>query len=752
VRIAQGLRWGITGVATTVALVVGGASPALGSGDANVASCPDATEASPGFGVPLPDCRAYELVSEANSGDAANITGSYGFPEGVHVYYKSFFPTAGAGARNGGPERFLATRTPSGWRQTAISPPQGRGPSNMTLLMLEDAEGVSFTSDFSTAFVKSPFQDPLEEPQLNQTTGMAVYGLSVDSGTATLVSAPDGEELLTQGMIEGQNYRGFAEANDWGLFLAGASADGSRAFFVTTAKLKTAPGAPKDTHEASNEIYERTGGHTYLVGVLPDGRVPACGAEVGQGVPSTLSYAHYSYGAIAPSGANVVFFSPGPDSGIGVTCGGGGLFLRDVVDGTTVELPGTFFGGRAGVGAGGEEEIFTLATSGAIYEYHVGTGQTTEIGAGDLLAYSADGSRVYYVAEGGSSPGIYMYDEGVTKLIPGTEAGNYRVGEAGTGGGLILSNELTVYAQTHNMPVATPDGSHLLFIDSAQLTNYDNEGHHEAYVYDADTNAVTCVSCNPSNPSPSSAGQAQLIDEFSTDIGEQPYQTPSPPFIANDGSRVVFETTEALVPQDTNRIEDVYEWDREGTTGCNTESLHVESLAESPAYSPVDGGCIYLLSSGLGVGVPSNSGIIDGTHLVGASENLNDVYMQTSESLLSGTDSASKLYDVRVDGGFPSVEATYGCEPGQCRAGAGVPAAFEAPASIGFAGSGNLEGTTASKQKPVKLSRRQKLARVLRACRRQRTRRRRAACERAARARYGAKLAGRKRWRSGGSR
>jgi hypothetical protein len=731
VRVDQCLRLGITGVAAAAALMIGGVlttPPALAGGDANMPNCPAATEASPGFRVTLPDCRAYELVSESDSGDAANVTGSYGFPEGIHVYYKSFLPTTGAGARSGGPERFLATRTPSGWEQTAISPPQGRGPANMTLLMLENAEGVSFANDFAHAFVKSPFQDPFEEPQLNQSTGMVAYRLSVGSGAVSLVSLPD-TGPLTQSMIEGPNYIGFAEANDWGLFLTGAASDGSRAFFVTTAKLATAAGTPQDTHETSNEIYERAGGHTYLVGVLPDGSVPVCGAEVGQGVSSTLSDEHYSYGAIAPSGRNVVFTTPGPHAIAAKSpCNEAGLFLRDVANGTTVPLPGGAYGGRAGTGAGEEEKIFTLA--GEIFEYHVGTGQTTEIGVGDLLAYSADGSRVFYLVEGGSNPGIYMYDNGVTKLIPRTEAGGYRIGAAGTGGGLILNEEPTGYANTHNMPVVTPDGTHLMFIDTAKLTEYENEGHHEAYLYDAETETVTCLSCNPNLNGAPLQGQAQLIDEFSTDIGEQQYQTPSPPFISDEGSRAVFETTEALVPQDTNGIEDVYEWELVETNGCT---------ASSHFYSSVDKGCVYLLSSGTGVGVPSNKGIVDGTHLVGASENLNDVYMQASDSLLPGADSASKLYDVRIDGGFPYKPPAFGCEPGQCRTEAGSPASPEAPSSAGFAGSGNLKMT---KHRSARLSRSQRLAKALKACRKRRSRRRRAMCERAARSRYRAAAGG----------
>jgi hypothetical protein len=741
-RVVGRLREKAAELAAFVAVMVGvpAGGRAYAAGDANRLVCPVATETSPGFRASLPDCRAYEAVSESNSDDTANVVGSYGFREGVHVYYASFLPTP-AGVGSGLPERFLATRTSSGWVQRTISVPQGEGPSQLALAAQENAEGVVFTQDFSEAFVDSPFRDPFEAPQLNQTTGMGVYKLSLASGAVSMLSLPD-SGVLTQEMLEGSGaYAGFAEANDWGSFLIGGSADGSRAFFVSTAKLATAPGSPQDTHETSNEIFERTGGHTYLVGVLPNGSVPVCGAEVNQGVGSTTGTDPlYSYGAVAPDGANVVFNSPGhfPFSVKG-PCNEGGLFLRDVVDGRTVQLPGSTFGGRAGTGPGEEEKIFTFGATG-IDEYHVTTGETTEIGEGDLLTYTPDGAHVYYL---GPEQGIFAFEEGKPPVrVPGTQEGGYTAGVIG--GGLIES--ITNYGETRNMPVSTPDGYDLLFIDAAKLTAYENAGHYEAYVYDTKKNEVTCISCNPlhRNPvslelEPESQGQAQLIDFFSTDIGEQHYQTPSPPFISNDGSRAVFETTEALVPQDVNGTEDVYEWEREGTEGCSTESVHLESLAESPAYSPVVEGCIYMLSSGLGKEVPNENGIVDGTHLVGASENLQDVYVQTSESLLPGLDNASKLYDVRVGGGFPYIPSSHGCEAAQCRLPDGESAVLGGSTSESSTGPGNPKRTAVRRAGgSAGAPRRRRLARALRSCSGHKSKRRRRVCERRARRRFGA--------------
>ncbi len=740
-QVIDGLCEKAVGVAAFVAVMAGvtAGGRAYAAGDANQPSCPVASESSPGFRASLPDCRAYEIVSESNSGDTSNVVSTDGFPDGVHVYYESFLPTPAAGVGSGLPESFLATRTPSGWVQRPISAPQGEGPSQMRGAAQGNAKGVVLTGDFSEAFLDSPFRDPFEVPQLNQTTGMGVYKLSLADGAVSMQSLPD-SGVLTQATLEGSGvYAEFAKVNDWGSFLVGGSTDGSRTFFKTTAKLATAPGTPQDTHEASNEVYERTGGHTYLVGVLPDGSVPVCGVEANPGVGSTVgSQVFYSYGAIAPSGANVVFDSPGADAvGAKEPCGEGGLFLRDVVHGKTVPLPGSQFAGRAGTGSGEEEKIFTFGASG-LDEYHVTTGHTTEIGEGALLAYTPDGARVYYL---GPEEGIFVFEEGRPPVrIPGTEEGGYRLSEGATsGGGAILPGSFG-FGETANMPVSTPDGSDLLFIDSAKLTKYDNcpvvEGnkvcHHEAYIYDAKANQVTCISCNFAGRSPE--GQAQLIDSANLDVGEQAYQNPWAPFISNDGSRAVFETTEALVPQDVNGTEDVYEWTRAETNGCEAPSA---MKAAGPAYRPVLEGCIYLLSSGLGKEIPSEEHLVtNGTHLVGASENLQDIYIQTGESLLPGLDNTSKLYDVRVEGGFPATPpATHGCEPEQCKPQVASAAPLGQPVVAGGAGNRkSVSGGTSLK--------RRKLRRALRACRHKKKRRLRLRCERAAHRRFGGAVRG----------
>lgn len=750
-------------VAGVAALFVVAVPAALAAGDANVSSCPASTESSPGFRSGLPDCRAYEVVTGANSDDVANVYETYGFPEGEHFMYSNELPKPGEGAAAGFQESFLATRTAQGWKQTSLSVPQGEGPPELTLGVQTSSEGFMFTNDFADALIVAPLQNPLEVPRLDETTGAMVYDLSLSNGAISTVSLPDSGKL-TQSMIEfpavfKENLRG--RDNGWGLYLAGASEDGSRVFFSTTAKLATAPGTPQDTHLASGEVYERTGGHTYLVGVLPNGEVPMCGAEVGQSDKSTAESAESSYGsgAISRSGSNVVFHTPGGETE-GADCAERetGLFLRNVVAGTTVRLPGAFYAGRAGTGNGEEEKIFTIEP-GHIFEYRVAAQQEVEIASENkgLLAYSSSGSRVYYL---GPERGIYLYEEGAPtpRLLPGTQQGGYGFSELSqewSAGSSILAYQPTGRGDS-NAPEVTANGNYLMFLSPNKLTSYENcvesEGsercHVEAYLYDAGTDQVTCVSCAPGGAAPQ--GDASLVEhEFGPASSEdfvprsQPLITSRPPEGGREAvMRVVFETTEGLVPQDTNGTMDVYEWEQEESDGCSRAGLKVASLQESPNYNEADHGCLYLLTSGAGREV-EGSDVTGGSHLVGASEGLGDIYIETDEPLVPGVDNTAHVYDVREDGGFPAAvtASATGCEPGLCRPEGEGPPVFGEPPSVGFTGAGNLKPVAVKPKAKVKVSltRKQKLARALKVCKRRKGKRVRAACDRKAQRSYGVK-------------
>jgi hypothetical protein len=638
-------------------------------------SCSNAAERF-GASANLPDCRAYELVTPQVKEDNSNLFSAFGFDDGEHVIYNSIAPFPGA--ENGAITPVLSYRTPGGWTTRALAAPQGPGESE-TLFSGGQADPLFMgilTSDFSTAFVDSTFSaDPRD-----QNLSHDVYRIDVASGATSLESLPD------SGPMTESIYRppGAFLGEVVGSILNGASADGDRVYFSDIVPIPTAPGTPAETPPGVGvELYERHNDHTYLVGVLPDGSIPSCGAELGEGGLNSLDsvYNRYMYGAVAPDGSNVVFHIPAEHRG-SETPGCNpevtdprqerALYLREdngTPQARTVKLPGIAYLGRsadaAKIFSGGDLE--GDAGGGPLYEYDVATEQTIKIGTGRFLTSSADGSVVYYLANpvdiklGGAEQRLMVYDHGATREVPG--AGPGYAGKAFENG----VNYLGFFA-LESLPVTTPDGSKLLFLDRADLTAYNSAGPgcaalntshkgaqtyllancDEAYIYDLGTGSFTCVSCSPDGTPPSSGTELFIPPGFNQEI---PQWTNS---LTQDGSRAFFETANPLVPQDTNGRTDVYEW----------ENDH-----------------IYLISSGQGS---------QGSRVDGVSSSGNDVIFQTADALLpQDIESSTQIYDARVGGGFPYTTPVYGCDSGQCQ-GPQTPApAFSPPASATFVGVGN---------------------------------------------------------------
>ncbi len=627
---------------------------------ASAESCPNEQLRSEQGDLRLPDCRAFEMVTPANKADNSTIalgslpTGVYAFPDGDHVFYGSVLPLPGA--KNGGFQEALGERTPSGWTSISITQPsEGAGEPvgdyNVSRYSGNNFAEMAFTSDFSAAFANVGFDsDPLDQDGGEND----VYRMDLTSGSWSLAALPQNGPL-TEHM---NPFIGAEARSEEGTFLAGASADGSHVLFATMDNLSVASGTLSGPHDSAM-LYDRTGGNTYQVGILPTGAATPPNCEVGIG-NSAIYEPRYSYGALSPDGSNVVFSIVG--------CPDVGVYLREN-DEKTVQLggDGVDYAGRSADGL----KVFTeYESGGGISEYDVATGETTTIGQGYFLASSADGSRVYYWIPPGPNGGLYLWEDGITKVI-----------QAGEG----FANEVQVYRSVNQteVAVATPDGSRLLFLDRADLTGYNStpssvcaaysnsSGEQggllqycdEAYVYDAATGSITCVSCNPSGAPPQ--GEAGMGGPVVADTTQVPAHSEGE--ISPDGSRVFFETSEALVPQDTNGLPDVYEWEADGEGSCHSRSQ--------------DDGCIYLISSGQGT---------YGSRLGGASSEGGDVFIVTTDHLAPQDDEDSiQIYDARVDGGFPYAPPSSGCDSGQCQ-GPQTPAPnFGLPASATFVGLGN---------------------------------------------------------------
>jgi hypothetical protein len=370
---------------------------------------------------------------------------------------------------------------------------------------------------------------------------------------------------------------------------------------------------------------------------------------------------------------------------------------------------------------------------------------------GALVAVSQDGTRVYFTANGVLAQGAtrgeckanltpdatcnlyelhYESKQWHTKLIAQASGADYPdwTGEFGTG--------LTVLTAR-----VSPDGQWLTFMSSRRLTGYDNNDastgrpDEEVYLYHAPTGGLVCASCNPTGAQPKGVedgtgsfgwpltqGLAASLPGWTPfEISQARYQSR---YLSNSG-RVFFDSAGALVPQDINNNQDVYEYEPAGDGAC---------VAGSPTYSAGAQGCTSLISSGTSSGEST---------FVDASETGDDVFFLTGEKLApTDIDTAFDLYDAHVcttqqpcpDVPTPSPACT---TADSCRAApTPQPSIFGTPASTTFAGPGNPEQTTLTGIKSRTLTRAQKLARALATCHKKKSGHKRTACERQVKKRY----------------
>jgi hypothetical protein len=111
-----------------------------------------------------------------------------------------------------------------------------------------------------------------------------------------------------------------------------------------------------------------------------------------------------------------------------------------------------------------------------------------------------------------------------------------------------------------------------------------------------------------------------------------------------------------LVGRGEKGKEDVYQWAGAGTGSC-TEG--------SASYSPPNGGCLDLISSGRS---SLDSAFVD------ASVDGRDVFFTTAESLVSQDPGLVDLYDAREGGGFPApIPPAEPCQGEACQAPGAAP-------------------------------------------------------------------------------
>lgn len=318
-----------------------------------------------------------------------------------------------------------------------------------------------------------------------------------------------------------------------------------------------------------------------------------------------------------------------------------------------------------------------------------------------VLGASENLSRTYFISTDVLTPGeqnsmddeaqpdepnLYLDEEGSLTFIA-TLMGGHSGDAAGSNGGGLASEQgaggtyrIGSFNPRFNASRVTADGGHIAFQSRAPLTHFDNtdaesgEPDLEVFTYEAG-GTLHCVSCNRSGVRPigRELPEAFRYPQVSNSTGiwaaaripgwEHPFHASN--VLSQNGGRLFFMSYTPLVSRDTNGAQDVYEWEAPGEGRCDEESS---------AFRDLNGGCIYLISSGES---SFESEFWD------ASTDGRDVFFTTESSLLSQDPGSIDLYDARVNGGVAQPAQPAACEGDACQSPPPAPN-DPAPASSGF--------------------------------------------------------------------
>jgi hypothetical protein len=718
---------------------------------AAAASCANAQFRS-GPSEHLPDCRAYEQVSpvEKDGQDAMALRPlrpAQASPceagEPCTVAYMNVGAAFGGAQGNDFPNAYLATRGAASWLTTALTPPTPQAPTNGKAEV-----AYAFSEDLSQTVLHVPLQ------QLTASAPAGVYNLFLrqPGGAYSLVTASTPAEPPQAGCtlcFEEEDVPAFA----------GASSDFSHVIFEANDSL--VEGAPGGGVE---NLYEAVGEHVRLVGILPDGAIPAQGATAGGGIHAINEHAHELAHAISQDGSRVLF-EAAADGGAPDPGQEGKTELYDRLDGAaTVEVsapapgakpsdcetldricdPGSaqfwaasddgslvYFTSKAALtkasNTGPEEASGEEDAGNDLYRYDVETGALTDLtvdtkdldGADvqGVVGSSEDGSYVYFVADGdlggdakSGEPNLYVWHGSAEG--PGTVAyiATLRVPtvkeatdiETMLAGTIEYHSDVADWTSrpTESQAYVTPDGRHLAFMSVERLTGYDNEDQATA----AADHEVFEYSAETGRLVCASCDTGDVRPLGSAFIGAKLGERVSTPF---HQPRSLSDDGSRLFFSSPDPLV-------AGISGGSTRIFEYED------------GSVQLIS-----GTESGGGAV----FLDASASGDDVFFATRERLVSSdTDELVDVYDARAGGGLAEPPATMPCQGGACREALTLPPSFSAPASASFAGAGNLAPAA-----PVKATREQLLSRALARCKKLRGKKRRTTCTEAARRRYAPK-------------
>ncbi len=650
-------------------------------------ACPNASIRSTQTAGYLPDCRAFEMVSPVEKGTGgANIAAaghgeSQASDSGDAIKFFSGTAFGDAQGIEAHGSEYIAQRSATGWTTHGITPKL----PGLVYELFGGPQYEAFTPDLSKGVFLSYTPLTAGAPNVEHVANLYLR-------TDTLSAPPGNYELLSNsvGALPSQpEFPGHPEIE-----YVDGSADFSHLLFESDHDL-TAQASALETNVP--KLYEWVNGTLTLAGILPSG-APAAESLRGRGVGFS------GQNSISADGSRIVF--AGSEAALPSVLN---LYQRttDPAGSTTaVQLnaserstpdPG---GPQTAIFAGAtpdQSKVFFFSpemltdgtTSGGLYRYEV------DAPAGQRLTLIAP--RVTAMPLGGiSENGSYVYFLSTERLVPGqpqltTEQALY-VWHEGT---IRIVGEHSYFdhawddTQSADSFRMSPDGRYAAFEsrleDNARRagasvrvsmdkdekcvgstfvclrTCFPNAACGQVFVYSYEKNSLVCASCSPTGANPLSEGT--FVSQYDSEIFTNGtwYLTRA---VSDNGHYVFFDTSDSLLPQDTNNQRDVYEYDTQ------TDEVHLISSGDCTCAST----------------------------FVDASRDGSDVFFQTHQRLVrADVDSAGDLYDARVNGGIPSqnVPAAARCEGDDCQGPAKGPLVFSLPSSATFVGPGNAAASVA---------------------------------------------------------
>jgi hypothetical protein len=583
----------------------------------------------------LPDQRGYELVNEPDK-LGSSVSGATLSNDGQRVMYVLL--SGGAESPSGALSLVNATREQSGWKRESALPPSDQ------LLAPMYSWPLAHTPDLSQIISSAGDSNTLRALSTAQ----------------TLVRLGNGSQQALATMPAGRN----------DVFDQVSMSDDGVHVFVNSLE-------PFDPNDLGNgNVYDIGSGTPVLVSRLPGGSVPACGVPTGgrnAGFAGKDNNATPMQHWISTDGTRVIFRSEGD------TCGDPRqIYMRDTRAGRTTlisgaptsgspadaffvqatpDLSAVLFLSAANLVAGDTNDLndlyrWTAATGDQCITCIVPAATVRAVNLAPLVAAAQDLSRIYFVSREQLVPGegtaginnLYIWHVTPTS----GPAGRIDYVSAGTDR---FSSDPRLAGQI------TPDGRVLVFRASDPAMNgltdppSDNGGFFQYYRYDDGNGSLTCVSCPASGPAGQDVAQGLNQPVYNGVVYNR--------VLTDDGRMFFFRTTDPLVPQDVNGTDDIYEWEAQGTGGCE----------KAP-------GCVSLISDGVSVHdvLPDS--------IIGTSPTGSDFYFMSYSALTPDVaDHANQLYDARIEGGIRFPTPTPPCDSEQCQGQFAPPPPFSDPGS-----------------------------------------------------------------------